>query len=372
MEYRVVIIDDEAWTRDTLKRIGKWRQLGFQIVGEAADGISGLECIKELKPHLIITDMKMPGLDGAQLLQALTEINISSKVIVVSGYYDYKYAKQALNSHVADYLLKPVKADAFNKRLQCCAEELNRETQSFNGNEAYLVGNVDTQWVKEYMSVRADLNQCFESASEKGVEVALGKIRDMFLTQVNRKAYLKLMIKTNYDLQRILEETIISKYDNVVEALSPAVLSFTIHENSDINDLVSHYKNAALKIISEITIQTHNKKHIDISKIRKHLDENYSENITLEDVAKKTFVSKEYLSAAFKKEVGSTFSDYLMTVRMEKAKKMILEYEIPIQKVSNLMGYVDAAHFYKTFKRYFNTTPGKMREDAIYARNQNK
>lgn len=372
MEYRVVIIDDEAWTRDTLKRIGKWRQLGFQIVGEAADGISGLECIKELRPHLIITDMKMPGLDGAQLLQALAELDLSPKIIVVSGYYDYKYARQALNSHVADYLLKPVKEDAFNQRLAECVQELERETRSVSGSEAFLIGNVDAQWVKEYMKVREDLNQCFESASEKGVEVALGKIRDMFLTRVNRKAYLKLMIKTNYDLQRILEETILAKYDHVAEGLSPAVLSFTIHENSDINELINHYKNAAAKVISEITLQEHSKRHIDIPRIRKYLDENYAENITLEEMAKRAFVSKEYLSAAFKKEVGSTFSDYLTAVRMERAKKMILEYEIPIQKVSNLMGYVDAAHFYKTFKKYFNTTPGKMREDAEGARDNAK
>lgn len=361
MEYRVVIIDDEAWTRDTIKRIGHWKEMDFQIVGEAADGISGLECINELKPHLIITDMKMPGLDGVQLLQRLTELSIPSKVIVVSGYYDYNYAHQALSSHVADYLLKPIKEDEFNERLRRCAEELDRE--SIDGGEGYLLGNVDAKWLKEYIKVRQDLGYCFESATEKGVETALNKIKDLFLSYADHRAYLKLMIKTNYDLQRILEETALAGYDCEDEVLSAADISFTISKNSSIDELISHYHDAALKIISKINKAQQSKKHIDISKIEEYLNENYAENITLEDMAKRFFVTKEYLSAAFKKETGVNFSDYLTAVRMEKAKNMILEYEISIQKVSDMMGYVDVAHFYKTFKRYFNTTPGKMRED---------
>lgn len=365
MEYRVVIIDDEAWTRDTIKRIGQWKKLGFQIVGEAADGISGLECIKELKPHLIIADMKMPGLDGAELLQKLTELNISSKVIVVSGYYDYNYARQALSSHVADYLLKPINEDEFNERLYRCAQELDRESLGRDGSQDYLLGNADAKWIKEYIKVRQDLNYCFESAAEKGVETALNKIKDIFLSCVDKKAYLKLMIKTNYDLQRIIEETVITRYNGEDGALSLADLSFTISENSRIDELIEHYGHAAVKIMEKINMQQQNKKHIDISKVQEYLNENYSQNITLDDMAKRFFVTKEYLSTAFKKEAGVTFSDYLTAVRMEKAKIMILEYEIPIQKVSDMMGYADIAHFYKTFKRYFNTTPGKMREEGV-------
>lgn len=363
MEYRVVIIDDEAWTRDTIKRIGQWKQLGFQIVGEAADGISGLECINELRPHLIVTDMKMPGLDGAQLLQKLTELSIPSKVIVVSGYYDYNYAHQALSSHVADYLLKPIKEDEFNEQLRRCAEELDRENSGIDGSEGYLLGNADAKWLKEYIKVRQDLSCCFESATEKGVETALNKIKDLFLSYADHKAYLKLMIKTNYDLQRILEEIALARYGGEDEVLSAADISFTISKNSSIDELISHYHDAALKIISKINMVQQSKKHIDISKIEEYLNENYAENITLEDMAKRFFVTKEYLSTAFKKKTGVNFSDYLTAVRMEKAKKMILEYEIPIQKVSDMLGYVDVAHFYKIFKRYFNTTPGKMRED---------
>ena len=85
-EIRVVIIDDEAWTRDTIKRIGKWRELGCRIVGEASDGLSGLECIRQLDPHLIITDMKMPGLDGAQMLRELDELQNVRVVLEESGF----------------------------------------------------------------------------------------------------------------------------------------------------------------------------------------------------------------------------------------------------------------------------------------------
>ncbi len=364
MEYRVVIIDDEAWTRDTIRRIGHWREFGFQIVGEAADGISGLECVRQLRPHLIITDMKMPGLDGSQLLRALEENGICAKVIVVSGYYDYDYARQALNSHVADYLLKPINEEEFNNRLHACADELAREDHDVLPSEGILVGSVEPGWLKNYLECREGLGRSFENSSEKGVHATLEKLEELFRCLKDGDTQLKMLIKANYDIQSILEETVIAKYEKDCENLPLADISFTIHKNSTVSDLAEHYRQVTSKIIFAVTAQQQSKKKIDISLVREFLDTHYTQGITLEDMAKRFFVSKEYLSSAFKKEVGVNFTEYQTSVRMEKAKEMILEYGIPIQKVSEMVGYTDLAHFYKTFKRYFGSTPAKMREKS--------
>ena len=72
-------------------------------------------------------------------------------------------------------------------------------------------------------------------------------------------------------------------------------------------------------------------------------------------------MSKEYLSKAFKAEVGKGFQEYLTGLRMEKAKELILNYRVPIKDVGEMVGYMDQSHFYKTFKKYFGMTPGEMK-----------
>lgn len=361
MEYRAVIIDDEAWTRDTIKRIGQWQEYGFQIVGEAADGVSGIECIKELKPNLIVTDMKMPGIDGVELLQLLSQQNIKAKVIVVSGYYDYSYTRQALNSHVMDYLLKPIKVDEFNFLLKRCSQELNSENVIEDQKEISLVGIVETNWLSKYMDARNDTRKCLEGLSKKGIRASLDKVKMLLEQQNNDKDRLKLVINVNYDLHKIMEETVIAKNIDSLEKTLIAELTCTIRENTSNEELIEHYLKIAEKIIDIEIFQRQRKNKIDIPAIKKFVDTNFSGNISLEEVAKANYVTKEYLSSAFKKETGITFSDYLTSVRMEKAKELIVEYNIPIQTVLNMTGYLDVTHFYKTFKKYFGTSPGKMR-----------
>lgn len=361
MFFRVVIIDDEVWTRNLLRKIGHWRELGYRIVGEAADGISGLECIRQLRPHLIVTDMRMPGLDGPQLLQTLQKSEVHAKVIIVSGYYDYQYARQALKSHVADYLLKPISEDEFNERLRICAEELTEEDKKILP-ETILLENIDPVWMKNYVVYREDLSRSFESGSEKGIDAALRKIENLFAGLQDENAKLKIMVKVNYDFQSILEETIIAKYQPTGEQMSLYDIPFTIQRESGIHDLARHYRQVTSKFISTVAEQQ-NKKKTDISNICEYMRTHYSENITLENTAKHFYISKEYLSFAFKKETGVNFTKYLISIRMEKAKEMILEYGIPIQRVAEMVGYTDITYFYRTFKRFWGTTPAKISDE---------
>jgi len=98
---------------------------------------------------------------------------------------------------------------------------------------------------------------------------------------------------------------------------------------------------------------------------------NYAENITLEGMANRNFITKEYLSFAFKKETGTTFSNELIRIRMEKAKQLIIEYNLPIQKAAEMTGYQDIAHFYKTFKKFFGNSPGKIKEEGLREKHVN-
>lgn len=102
----VLIVEDEDLIRKGLAYTIDWSKMGCTIVGEAKNGQEGLEKIKELKPGLVITDIKMPIMDGLEMLQSLEERDF--EVIIITGHSEFEYAKRAIKLNVFDYLLKPI------------------------------------------------------------------------------------------------------------------------------------------------------------------------------------------------------------------------------------------------------------------------
>lgn len=105
---RTVIIDDEIWVCQLIKNIVDWSALGFEIVEEAYDGEAGLQTILRQRPQLVLTDIRMSGIDGIQLMQRVRESRLDTKFIVISGYDDFVYAQSALKYGAQGYILKPV------------------------------------------------------------------------------------------------------------------------------------------------------------------------------------------------------------------------------------------------------------------------
>jgi len=129
--YKVLIVDDEMIIRISMKTIIKWEANGFQLVGEAKDGISALSMIKRLQPDIVITDLKMPNLDGIGLIKKLKETNFNGKVIVLSNYGDFELIRDAMKLGAVDYILKmTMKADEFVRILSQVAETLDAERAS--------------------------------------------------------------------------------------------------------------------------------------------------------------------------------------------------------------------------------------------------
>ncbi|MFC4302357.1 response regulator [Cohnella boryungensis] len=108
---QVMIVDDERWVRRGLIQSIPWEELGIELAGEAEDGGDAYEMAVERKPDLLFLDMRMPGLDGKQLLGLLRRDLPELLTIVVSGYSDFEYTKEAIRNNAFDYLLKPVKKE---------------------------------------------------------------------------------------------------------------------------------------------------------------------------------------------------------------------------------------------------------------------
>ena len=99
---KVIIADDEQHISKLLESLIDWEKLGFRIVGKARDGYSALKLCSELEPDFLITDIRMPGLSGMDLIRELHRMNPHIKVIIITGYSQFQYAHQALRYGVVD------------------------------------------------------------------------------------------------------------------------------------------------------------------------------------------------------------------------------------------------------------------------------
>lgn len=127
--YSVLIVDDEPWVVYGIKMLINWEDLGFTVVGEAYNGLEALEMIVDKKPDIVITDIRMPGLSGIELLEKINVMQIKTKVILISGYSEFEYAQKAVKLGAFDYLLKQVEKESLIDVLTRVHSILTKERQ---------------------------------------------------------------------------------------------------------------------------------------------------------------------------------------------------------------------------------------------------
>ena len=106
---KVMVADDERYICQFISRLLDWEQIGFELIGLAEDGVSAFNMIKEKKPDVVITDIRMPEMDGMEIVRKTKESGLNVCFVIISGYKCFEYAQSALKYGVEDYLLKPIK-----------------------------------------------------------------------------------------------------------------------------------------------------------------------------------------------------------------------------------------------------------------------
>jgi Response regulator containing CheY-like receiver domain and AraC-type DNA-binding domain len=122
--FKVLIIDDEPIIRKGIRNIVNWDNFGCEVCGEAGDGLEGSELIKEMRPDVLITDIRMPEVDGLSMIANIKECVPDCKIIILTGYRDFDYAQEALKLGAFDYILKPTKIEELNSVIARAVKEL--------------------------------------------------------------------------------------------------------------------------------------------------------------------------------------------------------------------------------------------------------
>jgi two-component system, response regulator YesN len=115
--YNVLLVEDEQWVRKGLRKKIEEQGLGFEVAAEAMDGAEALQAMEDIGPDLLVTDIRMPAMDGIELIRSAFFAYPGTAAIIVSGYGDFEYARKAIKYEVKDFLLKPVSDEALKEAL---------------------------------------------------------------------------------------------------------------------------------------------------------------------------------------------------------------------------------------------------------------
>lgn len=254
--YKAVVVDDEQIVIEGLKKLIKWHDFGFELVGCYTDGIEAALKIKEIKPDLVISDIRMPGMDGLSMIEELKKYLPYTVFLIISGYTDFQYARRALNLSVADYIDKPVtieKVSSALERVRNICEENIKKLESMSKLEniskttlekAILEFIYNDDNFKEWF-MRLDEEQKQKFNSTASICVVSGFIKNYLLSYDEK-------------IKQILEKYFISKYFTYItikkgENFTSVILCSDINiKNAEIYKLIE--KSKMVCAVSDIQI----------------------------------------------------------------------------------------------------------------------
>lgn len=179
---KVVVADDEERVCRLIVALGKWEELGLKVAGTASNGIQALELIQKEKIDMLITDIRMPGLNGLELIEKVREVSPDIKIMIISGYANFEYAQNALKQGVSDYLLKPINKEALNESLAKMAAEVMKAHQE---NSAFQ--EIQNERKEELIKLRERLLQ--DLNYDRSIELTEELLREKYYLNIQSGMY---------------------------------------------------------------------------------------------------------------------------------------------------------------------------------------
>ncbi|RAV02318.1 response regulator [Paenibacillus sp. YN15] len=535
--YKLVIVDDEPTVRNGLSTLFDWNAYGIELIGQADDGDTGLELIARVEPDIVLTDVKMPSMDGIRMSQEIRKSLPGTKIIFVSGHSDADYLKSALQVYAVDYIFKPVKLPELEKVVERVIQNLQAEDKertlvkemqvkltqsmpllrekflmslvrdeavqsaglkeklaflnlSLPPEAAYLALLVAVDDQAEVLDTRSERDKqllsysvlnivqelidlygkgyAFENRAGEYVGILVldecreereamllalsGEIRDnlsrwmkisvtigvgeevqgigrlplsfkrareaadqkwylgknriitidsleageeelhRFDTEQSERLrsalkagdrqrleaelddiFLPLMRnrKDGFRYSRYVALQVIPLSGRVLLELNILTKEWDAREKDALDQLfrleiMADLRHFVASYLGEICTWVQEKRNSRssnvIERIRAFIDEHYADNLTVADIAGYVYLSQTYVSLLFRQETGETIYEYLMKVRIERAKELLRDPRTKFYEVCQAVGYTDPSYFSKLFKKMTGLTPSAYRD----------
>ena len=355
--YKVMLVDDIEVMRRQIKRLDLWgEQTGFYIVDEADDGFEALSKLEKNPVDLLITDISMPRINGIELLKEVYEQSLATCVVFLSEHKEFSYAKEAIQYDIFDYLVKPVEREELRALLIKVKRFIEQKRALENEKkelENKLVERLDLFYPINQIN---DVINCVIGGDEAVSE----RIAEM--VGITFKALEYDLVKTALVLQKTYTEilnAVKTKYawiDQFADTTAFTCVDLTKLKHIDeIEGQLSELVESLAKMINKFILVS--KKSSLVAEICDFIIRNVDHGITLSKVSEGLFLTKNHIGDVFKQETGLTVGEYIIMVKVERAKQLIKEGNLKQYEISELLGYNDSEYFAKLFKKNTGLSP---------------
>ena len=355
--YKVFFAEDETAVRDMIIRSIDWAEQGLEFCGASGDGEEALPMILKIRPDILITDIKMPFMNGLELVRLARRELEGMSVIILSGYSDFDYMREAIHLGVTDYVLKPVTPvklvqalgravrNLDEKRDLARSRRLVEDSDAAKRGDSVLMGEelpmVDREAIRNFLNTASEdhvsdfVRETICGGSEKAISSYL--------------AYDVLVTTAKVCRDMGLESHQIKEYAAGMERRSP---------DTDYAELIADMFCHVIRMREGMS----DSKTRLVYSARKFIEENLGcMELSLSMVAGHIGITPNYLSTLFSKETGETFSEYLNSVRIRRAAQLLKSSSDSINEIAVKTGYSDALYFSKVFRRLIGMSPREFR-----------
>lgn len=354
--------EDEPIVRRGLVNSIDWESNGIELVGAVENGMDAYMMALELTPEIIITDIRMPVMDGLQLVKKLKEEMPSIHFIIISAYQEFSYAKQAMHYGVEDYIVKPLdEQELLDNILNIHKKISDSRRLFFQRNIDCLLLKSDQTFVCAYMEMENKLREQFIQRNDKELKETLCQIYELFDTEDNRQYYRSVCVRQMVMFQRVFDTF---HKEELFEGIEEVIEDELMRLDNNLS-IFNWYLQKMGELTNMLNIKSRPRIKRIVEEAEAYLQENYMNDITLKEVAARLYVSPQYLSRIFHEEQKKSFVEWLNTYRVEKAKQLLRENEEAISQIAEKVGYRDYKYFSNVFKKYTGLTPRDYRKKSL-------
>ncbi|KRE68900.1 response regulator transcription factor [Paenibacillus sp. Soil750] len=351
---RVLIVDDSMLICNSLSKYVSGYNDTTVVAGTASNGVKALEWLEDYYADLCITDIRMPAMDGLELIEHINRLYPWMKCMVVSSYDDFQYAQRSMKLSALDYILKPINPHAIHDSLSSATGRIIQERKHEAAQLILRKLPMNRSWIERWI-------EHIQMLRNDRMPLLIVETLELLEGWAAGNNYL-LHVLSNLWLQTVIEEMAKDKLRLELDegkdlGLGEDLLSLHATRSYFRLCAVRRLEEGANSLMSVMHGIRGNQSSKVVDMMKQYIRGHYGEKINLQDLADIVSHNKTYMCTLFKQETDMTVWQFIVVERMNHSRDFLLNSQLKVYEIANRVGYEDVDYFTKLFKKHFGLNP---------------